>query len=41
MSDVELVNVGFDLTPALVSGRVEASRGPDWTRETNYAARAG
>jgi putative hydroxymethylpyrimidine transport system substrate-binding protein len=41
MSDVDLVNVGFDLTPALVSGRVDASLGAYWTHETIVAEREG
>lgn len=34
LSDVELVNVGFDLAPALISGRVDAVVGAYWTHET-------
>ena len=41
MSDVELVNVGFDLTPALVSGRIDGALGAFWTHETIVAERAG
>ncbi|MFM9106670.1 MAG: ABC transporter substrate-binding protein, partial [Chloroflexota bacterium] len=41
MSDVDLVNVGFDLTPALVSGRADAALGAFWTHETIVAERAG
>jgi putative hydroxymethylpyrimidine transport system substrate-binding protein len=41
MEDVELVNVGFDLTPALVSGRADAALGAFWTHETIVAERAG
>ena len=40
-ADVELVNVGFDLTPALVSGRVAGSLGAYWTHETILAEREG
>ena len=39
--DVELVNVGFDLVPAVVSGRVDAVMGAYWTHETILAAREG
>ena len=41
MGDVDLVNVGFDLTPALVSGRADAALGAFWTHETIVAERAG
>jgi putative hydroxymethylpyrimidine transport system substrate-binding protein len=41
MSDVDLVNVGFDLTPALVSGRADAALGAFWAHETIVAERAG
>jgi putative hydroxymethylpyrimidine transport system substrate-binding protein len=34
LGDVELVNVGFDLAPALISGRVDAVIGAYWTHET-------
>jgi len=34
LGDVELVNVGFDLVPALVSGKVDAVVGAYWTHET-------
>jgi len=34
LGDVELVNVGFDLAPALISGRVDAVVGAYWTHET-------
>lgn len=40
-SDVELVNVGFDLTPALVAGRVDGALGAYWTHETILAEREG
>jgi putative hydroxymethylpyrimidine transport system substrate-binding protein len=39
--DVELVNVGFDLVPAAVSGRVNAVMGAFWTHETILAEREG
>ncbi|MDP9366067.1 MAG: ABC transporter substrate-binding protein [Chloroflexota bacterium] len=41
MADVELVNVGFELTPALVSGRADAAMGAYWTHETILAEREG
>jgi len=41
MADIELVNVGFDLTPALVSGRADASMGAFWTHEPIVAEREG
>jgi putative hydroxymethylpyrimidine transport system substrate-binding protein len=41
MSDVELVNIGFDLVPGLISGRVDASLGAYWTHETILAEREG
>ena len=34
LADIELVNVGFDLLPALFSGRAEAVMGAYWTHET-------
>ena len=34
LGDVELVNVGFDLAPALISGRVDAVVGAYWTHES-------
>jgi len=34
LADVELVNVGFDLVPALISGRVDAVVGAYWTHES-------
>ena len=39
--DVELVNVGFDLVPATISGRVDAAMGAYWTHETILAEREG
>lgn len=41
LEDVDLVNVGFDLVPAVVSGRVDAAMGAYWTHETILAGRAG
>jgi putative hydroxymethylpyrimidine transport system substrate-binding protein len=34
LGDVELVNVGFDLAPALISGRVDAIVGAYWSHES-------
>ena len=34
LEDVELVNVGFDLAPALIGGRVDAVVGAYWTHES-------
>lgn len=41
MNDVALVNIGFDLVPGLVSGRVDASLGAFWTHEPILAAQEG
>lgn len=41
MDDIELVNIGFDLVPGLVSGRVDASLGAFWTHEPILAAQEG
>ena len=41
MADVELVNIGFNLTPALVSGQVDASLGAFWTHEPIVAEQEG
>jgi putative hydroxymethylpyrimidine transport system substrate-binding protein len=41
LADVELVNIGFELVPALISGRVDASLGSYWTHETILAEREG
>lgn len=41
MNDVELINIGFDLVPALISGRVDASLGAYWTHETILAEQEG
>ena len=34
LEDVELINVGFDLAPALIGGRVDAVVGAYWTHES-------
>ena len=41
MDDVEIVNVGFDLLPALLSERVDAVIGTYWTHETILAEQEG
>ncbi len=41
MDDVELVNIGYELVPALLAGRVDASLGSYWTHETILAEREG
>ncbi len=41
MEDVEVVNVGFDLLPAVLSGRADAAIGIYWTHETILAEREG
>lgn len=41
LDDVELVNVGFELLPALISGRLDAVMGAYWTHETILAEREG
>lgn len=41
MSDVKLVNVGYDLVPAVISGRVDAVLGAYWTVEPILAEREG
>lgn len=41
IADVELVNVGYDLLPALVAGRVDAVTGVYWNHETLIAERDG
>lgn len=41
MADVELVNIGFNLTPALISGQVDASLGAFWTHEPIVAEQEG
>lgn len=41
IEDVEVVNVGFDLLPAVLSGRADAAIGIYWTHETILAEREG
>jgi putative hydroxymethylpyrimidine transport system substrate-binding protein len=41
LDDVELVNVGFDLVPALISGQVDAIIGAYWVAESISAANQG
>jgi ABC-type nitrate/sulfonate/bicarbonate transport system substrate-binding protein len=41
IDDVEVVNVGFDLLPAVFSGRADAAIGVYWTHETILAEREG
>ena len=41
LDDIELVNVGFDLIPAVISGRVDAVMGAYVTHETILAEREG
>ncbi|CAN5297532.1 MAG: ABC transporter substrate-binding protein [Chloroflexia bacterium] len=41
IDDVEVVNVGFDLLPAVLSGRADAVIGSYWTHETILAERQG
>lgn len=41
LDDVEIVNVGFDLMPAVMSGRADAAIGVYWTHETILAEREG
>jgi putative hydroxymethylpyrimidine transport system substrate-binding protein len=41
MSEVDLVNIGFDLVPGLISGRVDASLGAFWTHEPILAEQEG
>lgn len=41
LSDVDLVNVGFNLLPAVISGQVDAVMGAYWTYETIVAERTG
>ncbi len=41
MADVDLVNIGFELVPALIAGRVDASLGAYWTHETILAEQEG
>lgn len=41
LDDIEIVNVGFDLLPAVLSGRVDAVMGTYWTHETILAEEQG
>ena len=41
LSEVELVNVGFDLVPALIGGRVDAIVGAYWVHESISATNQG
>jgi putative hydroxymethylpyrimidine transport system substrate-binding protein len=41
IDDVEVVNVGYDLMPAVFSGRADAAIGVYWTHETILAEREG
>lgn len=41
LDDVDVVNVGFDLLPAVLSGRVDAVMGTYWTHETILAEQQG
>lgn len=41
LEDVELVNVGFDLVPAAISGQLAGVMGAYWTHETILAEREG
>ena len=41
LDDVELVNVGFDLVPAAISGQLAGVMGAYWTHETILAEREG
>jgi putative hydroxymethylpyrimidine transport system substrate-binding protein len=41
IDEVEVVNVGFDLMPAVMSGRADAAIGVYWTHETILAEREG
>lgn len=41
MDDVEIVNVGFDLMPAILSERADAAIGVYWTHETILAEHEG
>ncbi len=41
IEDVEIVNVGYDLLPAVLSGRADAVIGVYWTHETILAEREG
>lgn len=41
MDDVEIVNVGYDILPALISGKADACIGAYWTHETILAEHEG
>jgi putative hydroxymethylpyrimidine transport system substrate-binding protein len=41
LSDVTLINVGFNLVPSVISGQVDAVMGAYWTHETILAEREG
>ena len=41
LDDIETVNVGYDLLPAVMSGRADAVLGAYWTHETILAAKQG
>lgn len=41
IDEVELVNIGFNLVPALISGQVDAALGAYWTHETILAEQEG
>lgn len=41
IADVETINVGYDLLPAVLSGRADAVLGVYWTHETILAEREG
>lgn len=41
LEDVETINVGYDLLPAVLSGRADAVLGGYWTHETILAEREG
>lgn len=41
LAEVDLVNIGFDLVPGLVSGRVDGAMGSFWTHEPILAAQEG
>ncbi|MGC4107288.1 MAG: ABC transporter substrate-binding protein [Thermomicrobiales bacterium] len=41
LDDVSIVNVGYDLLPALLSGRVDAVMGAYWTHESIVAEQQG
>lgn len=41
IDDVEIVNVGYDLMPAILSGRADAVIGVYWTHETILAEKEG